>query len=460
MFQANTYIQRRLRLRQQVESGVLLFLGNEESPMNYADNPFHFRQDSSFLYFFGLNFAGLAGLIDLDEGREILFGNDLTVEDIVWMGTQPTLLERCQANGITEVQPLQTLKAYLNQARTQGRPIHFLPPYRAEHRLKLWALLEIPPDLASAAVSEEFITAVVDQRNIKTDEEIREMDKAADISADMHLTAMKMARPGLTEAEIAAAVHEVALAAGGQLAFPIIATIHGETLHNHYHGNVLKSGDMFLLDAGAETAMGYAGDLSSTLPVDLHFTDRQKEIYQIALDSHNAAMAALKPGVPFRDIHMLACQTLAQGLKHMGFMRGNVDEAVAAGAHALFFPCGTGHMMGLDVHDMENLGEKYVGYGGQEKSTQFGLKSLRLARPLEPGFVLTVEPGIYFIPELNDQWRSENKFEAFINYEKVETYKDFGGLRNEEDFLITENGFRLLGKPIPKSINDVEAVKG
>jgi Xaa-Pro aminopeptidase len=460
MFQANTYVQRRLRLRQQVESGVLLFLGNEESPMNYADNPFHFRQDSSFLYFFGLNFAGLAGLVDLDEDREILFGNDLTVEDIVWMGTQPTLLERCRANGITEVQPLETLKPYLNQARTQGRPVHFLPPYRTEHRIKLWELLEIPPDLASAAVSEEFVTAVVNQRNIKTDEEIREIDKAADISAEMHLTAMKMARPGLTEAEIAAAVHEVALAAGGQLAFPIIATIHGETLHNHYHGNVLKSKDMFLLDAGAETAMGYAGDLSSTMPVDPHFTERQKEIYQIALDAHNAAVAALKPGVPFRDIHVLACRTLAQGLKDMGFMRGNVDEAVAAGAHALFFPCGTGHMMGLDVHDMENLGEKYVGYGGQEKSTQFGLKSLRLARPLEPGFVVTVEPGIYFIPELIDQWKSENRFESFINYEKVETYKNFGGLRNEEDFLITENGYRLLGKPIPKSIDDVEAMKG
>ncbi len=460
MFQANTYIQRRLRLHQQVGSGVLLFLGNDESPMNYADNPFHFRQDSTFLYFFGLNFAGLTGLVDLDEGREILFGNDLTVEDIVWMGTQPTLRERCRANGISEIQPLKNLKVYLDRVRTQSRAVHFLPPYRTEHRIKLWELLEIPPDQASVAVSEEFITAVVNQRNIKTDEEIREMEKAADISADMHLTAMKMARPGQTEAEIAAAVHEVALAAGGQLAFPIIATIHGETLHNHYHGNVLKSGGMFLLDAGAETAMGYAGDLSSTMPVDPHFTERQKEIYQIALDSHNAALEALRPGVPFRDIHVLACRTLAQGLKDMGFMRGDVEEAVSAGAHALFFPCGTGHMMGLDVHDMENLGEKYVGYGGQEKSTQFGLKSLRLARPLEPGFVITVEPGIYFIPELIDQWKSQNKFAAFINYEKVETYKDFGGLRNEEEFLITENGYRLLGKPIPKSIIDVEAMRG
>jgi len=459
MFPAQTYIQRRRRLHDQVGSGVLLFLGNDESPMNYADNPFHYRQDSTFLYFFGMSAHGLAAVIDVDEGREVLFGNDLTVEDIVWMGTQPTLAEKCRSNGIEEVLSLENLKEYLASARASGRKIHILPPYRAEHVVKLWDLLEIPPDRAEEAASVEFITAVVDQRNTKTAEEIEELDWAANISAEMHLAAMRMARPGLTEAEIAAAVNQVALAAGGQLAFPIIATIHGETLHNHFHGNVLKGGDMFLLDAGAETAMGYAGDLSSTIPVDVFFTPRQKEIYQVALDAHEAAVAALKPGIPFLDIHLLACRTVAQGLKDLGFMRGDIDEAVAEGAHALFFPCGTGHMMGLDVHDMENLGEKFVGYGGEEKSTQFGLKSLRLARELEPGFVLTVEPGIYFIPELIDQWKAEKRFEAFINYDKVETYKDFGGLRNEEEFLITETGYRLLGKPIPKTIDDVEAMK-
>ncbi len=459
MFSAETYTQRRLRLRQQVESGVLLFLGNDESPMNYADNPFHFRQDSTFLYFFGLSSPGLAAVVDVEEGRDIIFGNDLTVEDIVWMGRLPTLKDWGQKVGVEEIQPLAELKGVLTAARQKKRTVHILPPYRPEHRLKLWDLLAIPPDQADTAASVEFITAVVDQRNHKTPEEVAELDMAASISADMHLTAMRMARPGVSEARIAAAVHEVALAAGGQIAFPIIATIHGETLHNHYHGNVLKSGDMFLLDAGAETSLGYAGDLSSTMPVDPHFTPRQREIYQIALDAHEAAVAALKPGIRFRDIHMLACTTLAHGLKAMGFMQGDVDEAVAAGAHALFFPCGTGHMMGLDVHDMENLGEKYVGYAGREKSTLFGLKSLRLARELEPGFVLTVEPGIYFIPELIDQWRAEKRFSPFINYDRVEAYKDFGGLRNEEDFLITEDGYRLLGKPIPKSIGDVEAMK-
>ncbi len=458
MFETATYTGRRKSLHSQIDSGLLLFLGNDESPMNYTDNPFHYRQDSTFLYFFGLNFAGLVGVIDIDAGKDILFGNDLTVEDIVWMGTQPSLTERCQKVGIQYVKPLEELKAYLTKAEQKGRMVHFLPPYRAEHTMKLNELLGTISSEAEESASIEFITAVVEQRNTKSEEEIKEIERAVDITADMHITAIKMARPGITEARIAAAVHEVALAAWGDLAFPIIATIHGETLHNHYHGNVLKSGDMFLLDAGAETAMGYGGDLSSTMPVDSRFTDRQREIYQISLNAHEAAIARLNPGIPFRDVHFSACRTLVEGLKDSGFMHGDMDEAVAAGAHALFFPCGTGHMMGLDIHDMENLGEKYVGYAGKEKSTQFGLKSLRLARELEPGFVFTIEPGIYFIPELIDMWKAEGRHTEFIDYNKVESYKDFGGLRNEENFVITENGCRLLGKSIPKTIEDVEAM--
>ena len=459
MFSANTYKERRHRLRTQVSSGLILLLGNDESPMNYRDNPYPFRQDSSFLYFFGLSYPGLVGVIDVEEGRDIILGRELTVEDIVWMGKQPSLEEKCARAGVKGTLPLTDIKNLLAAARLRKRPIHFLPPYRCEHILKLSDWLEMTPEQVEKSASFELIMAVVDQRNKKTPEEIEEIEKAVDISADMHLTAMRMVRPGITEAEIAAAVHQVALAAGGQLSFPIIATVNGQILHNHSHDNILQSGQMFLLDAGAETAMGYAGDLSSTIPVDKHFTSRQKEIYQICLEAHEAAIAALQPGVPFKNIHLLACRVIAQGLKDMGFMKGDVEEAVAAGAHALFFPCGTGHMMGLDVHDMENLGEKYVGYGGKEKSTQFGLKSLRLARELEPGFVITIEPGIYFIPELIDMWKAEAKFTQFINYDKVETYKDFGGLRNEEDFLITEDGYRLLGKPIPKTIEEVEAMK-
>ncbi|MCD6517128.1 MAG: aminopeptidase P family protein [Candidatus Aminicenantes bacterium] len=459
MFSAKIYKERRQRLRTQVSSGLILLLGNDESPMNYLDNPYPFRQDSSFLYFFGLSYPGLVGVIDVEEGRDIILGTDLTVEDIVWMGKQPSLEENCARAGVKETLDMAEIKNLLTEARLKKRPIHFLPSYRCEHILKLSDWLEMPQEKVEKSASIELIMAVVDQRQCKTPEETEEIGKAVNISADMHLKAMRMARPGITEAQIAAAVHQVALAAGGQISFPIIATVNGQILHNHSYDNVLKSGQMFLLDAGAETAMGYAGDLSSTMPVDKHFTPRQKEIYQICLNAHEAAIAALKPGIPFKDIHLLACRVIAQGLKDLGFMKGDVEEAVAAGAHALFFPCGTGHMMGLDVHDMENLGETYVGYCGKEKSTQFGLKSLRLARKLEPGFVITIEPGIYFIPELINMWKAEGKFTQFINYDKVETYKDFGGLRNEEDFLITEDGYRLLGKPIPKTIEDVEAMK-
>lgn len=459
MFSPAAYKKRRRALAGTVNSGLLLFLGNDESPMNYADNPFSFRQDSSFRYYFGLNQPGLSGVIDADSGECVLFGDELTVEDIVWMGRQSTLAERAVGAGIETVKPLQSLKETLEKALEKKRVVHFLPPYRAEHTLKYQDLLGIPAAAVSTAASIELITAVAEQRNVKSAEEIAEIENAVSISADMHLAAYRMARPGLKESEIAAEVHRIALAADCDLSFPIIATINGQTLHNHYHGNTLKSGDMFLLDAGAQTADGYAGDLSSTMPVDPVFSQRQKEIYQAVLDSHEAAIAAMKPGVPFKEVHLTACRVITEGMKAMGFMKGDTEEAVQAGAHALFFPCGTGHMMGMDVHDMENLGEQYVGYAGEPKSTQFGLKSLRLGRPLQPGYVVTIEPGIYFIPELIDLWKSQNKFTDFINYEKVETYKDFGGIRNEEDFLITDDGYRLLGKPIPKTIQDVEDIR-
>jgi Xaa-Pro aminopeptidase len=460
MFDKKTYIERRNRLRNNNLSGLALFLGNEESPMNYADNPFHFRQDSSFLYFFGLDYPGLAGIVDFDDGKDYIYGSDLTVEDIVWMGTQPTIRDRSLKAGVENTDSIARLEEVLKKAVAQGRKIHFLPPYRPENKLKLFNWLGIDPAKAPDKASVELIKAVVEQRAVKSDEEVEQIEEAVNISVDMHLTAMKMTRPGITEAEVAAAVYRVALAAGGQLSFPIIATINGQTLHNHYHGNTLKSGDMFLLDAGAENAMHYAGDLSSTIPVDAAFTNRQKEIYDITLKSHEAATAALKPGVKNLDIHLLACKTIAEGMKDIGLMKGNIDDAVRQGAHALFFPCGTGHMMGLDVHDMEDLGEVYVGYDGKPKSTQFGLKSLRLGRELQPGFVITIEPGIYFIPELIDLWKSEKKFTEFINYDRVEAYKTFGGIRNEEDFLITGDGFRLLGKSLPKTTADVEAAKG
>lgn len=458
MFDRNIYIARRDRLRAEVRSGLVLFLGNEESPMNYADNTYHFRQDSSFLYFFGLDFAGLAGVVDLDEGADTIYGSDLTVEDFVWMGPQPTIRERAAKAGIVRTGTIARLEALLADARAKKRPVHFLPPYRPENKIKLMNWLGVAPGKAASEASVELIRSVVAQRAIKGTEEIAEIEKAVNVSVDMHIAAMRMVKPGVTEAEVAAAVHRLALAAGGDLAFPIIATVHGETLHNHFHGNRLESGQLFLLDAGAETALHYAGDLSSTMPVDPRFTERQKEIYRITLAAHEAAKRALKPGVAHSAVHLLACKTIALGLKDLGLMKGDVDEAVRQGAHALFFPCGEGHMMGLDVHDMEDLGEVYVGYEGKPKSTQFGLKSLRLARPLQPGFVLTVEPGIYFIPQLIDQWRAEKRLTGFLDYDRIEAWKDFGGIRNEENALITADGHRILGKRKPLTIEDVEAV--
>ncbi|MEI8046479.1 MAG: aminopeptidase P family protein [Bacteroidota bacterium] len=457
MFSKEIYIQRREKLRKSIGSGLILLLGNDESPMNYADNGYHFRQDSTFLYFLGLNHPFLAGVLDCDAGEDTIFGNDLTVEDFVWMGPQPTLAVQSLQAGVTKTGDIASLVVLLKEAKAKGRKIHFLPPYRSENKIKLFEWLGIQPDESKAKASVELILGVVNLRNYKSEEEIQEIRKACNVSVDMHTLSMRMAKPGVTEAQIAAAVYEVALAAGGQIAFPIIATINGQTLHNHYHGNTLKSGDMFLLDAGAETAMGYAGDLSSTVPVNGKFTSRQKDIYSICLDSHNTSISMLKPGIPFKEVYFESARVIVRGLKDLGMMKGNVDDAIANGAHALFFPCGLGHMMGLDVHDMEDLGEVYVGYGGEPKSTQFGLKSLRLGRRLEPGFVFTIEPGIYFIPELIEQWKAKNHNSDFINFDKVEEYRDFGGLRNEEDFLITSEGCELLGKPKPKSIEDVEA---
>ncbi|MBE0646225.1 MAG: aminopeptidase P family protein [Bacteroidales bacterium] len=454
-----TYIDRCTQLKKQLNSGVILLLGNEESPMNYADNGYHFRQDSSFLYFFGMDYPSLAAWIDVDTGEEILFGDNLTMDMIVWMGTQPSLEERAEKYGIHTVQPLARLPEYISNAGQTGRTIHFLPPYRPENKIKLFNLLGIHPDQCAERASLDLVKAVIAQRQIKSEEEIKEIEKAVDISADMHMAAIRMARPGMTEAEIAAKVNEVALAANGNISFPIIATINGQTLHNHYHGNIIREGDLFLLDAGAETNLHYAGDISSTFPVSSRFTERQKEIYTITLNAHEAAISALKPGVPFKEAHMTACRTIFDGLKELGLTKGNTDEAVAAGAHTLFFPCGTGHMLGLDVHDMEDLGELWVGYDGVPKSTEFGFKSLRLAKPLQPGFVVTIEPGIYFIPELIDMWKAKGKHTGFLNYEKIEAYRNFGGIRNEEDLLITDSGSRVLGKPIPKKISEVEELR-
>jgi Xaa-Pro aminopeptidase len=457
MFKKETYIWRRAALKKALGTGLLLFLGNDESGCNYADNTYPFRQDSTFLYFFGLPFAGLSAVIDLDEDREIIFGDEWTLDAIVWMGAQPTLREKCKAAGVQHVQPSGELGACLQDAVRKGRTVHYLPPYRPEHQIKLWALLGVSPGNETPSVT--FVKSVVNLRNHKTEEEIVEIEKACHVTADMHMAMIKTVRPGIREYEVVAAVEAVAAAHNCRLSFPTIATVNGQTLHNHYHGNTVKSGDLFLLDAGAETESGYAGDRSTTVPADPVFTPRQRDLYDIQLASYEASVAALRPGIRFEAVYDISASVMVEGLKSLGLMRGDVAEAVAEGAHALFYPHGLGHMMGLDVHDMENLGEIYVGYDGQPKSKQFGRRSLRLARELEPGFVHTIEPGIYFIPELIDQWYAEKKFAAFIHYDRVMTWRDFGGIRNEDDYLITDTGARLLGKKLSRKADDLERMR-
>ena len=457
MFAKETYVQRRAVLKKAVGSGVLLFLGNDEQGLNYEDNTFRYRQDSTFLYYFGLSFAGLAAVIDIDEDKEIIFGDELSIDYIVWMGTQPTLHEKSERVGISLTRPYAEIADYLREALQKGRTVHYLPPYRPEHKLKLMDWLGLPPSAQEGSIP--FIRAVVAQRNYKSEEEIAEIEKACNVTADMHIAATRFIRPGMYEYEVVAEMNHVAERNNCELSFATIATINGQTLHNHYHGNKIQSGQLFLIDAGAEVESGYAGDMSSTIPVDKTFTPKQRAVYEIQNAMHLESVKALRPGIPYMDVYELSARVMVEGLKSLGLMKGNADDAVREGAHALFYPHGLGHMMGLDVHDMENLGEIWVGYNGRPKSTQFGRKSQRLAIPLEPGFVHTVEPGIYFIPELIDLWRGQKKFTDFINYDKVEAYRHFGGIRNEEDYLITPTGARRLGKKIPLTPDEVEALR-
>lgn len=459
-FPSQTYVERRAQLKKAVGSGLLLFIGNEESSINYEGNTYPFRQDSTMLYFFGSDYAGVCAVIDIDEDREIIFADDLTIDDIVWMGTQPSVAEKSALVGIRETAPRAELFSYISKAMQKGQHIHYLPPYRPEHRILLSELLGKPMAALKEGVSEAFIVGVVNLRNHKTDEEIEQIEMAVDRSVDMHVKAMQTVRPGMMESEISAAVAQVGLGGGREMSFQVIGTKNGQTLHNYDRSHRLEEGQMFLLDAGAESPLHYAGDLSSTMPVGDHFTERQKTIFDILLNAHRSAVEALKPGTPFREVHILAGTKICEGLKGLGLVKGDPEEAARTGAYALFFPCGLGHMMGLDVHDMENLGEVYVGYGGQPKSTQFGFKSLRLARPLEPGFVLTIEPGIYFIPELIDMWHAEKRFADFLVYDEIQKWRDFTGLRNEEDYLITPTGYRRLGHKVkPMTTEEVEAQK-
>ncbi|MCE5348254.1 MAG: aminopeptidase P family protein [Bacteroidales bacterium] len=459
MFKSEIYIRRREELRKKMKTGLALFPGNMEAPMNYPSNTYHFRQDSDFLYFFGLDIPGFTGVMDFDSGIDRIFGNDFEMDDIVWMGPQPKVKELALKSGVTNTAPIPRLEEIVTDALSKKRKIHFLPPYRAETKMILGALLKENPCQMKTLASVDLIKAVISMRSIKEKVEIEEIEKSLDIAYEMHVTAMKMCKQGIREQDIFGAVEGIALAKGCGTSFPTILSINGQTLHNHFHGNILKKGKMMVTDAGAETSLHYASDITRTTPVGGKFSQQQKNMYEIVLQANTESIKSAHPGISNRDVHFIASKIIAAGMKELGLMKGDVDEAVEAGAHSLFFPHGIGHMMGLDVHDMEGLGENYVGYNDEiKRSDMFGLSSLRFALPYKPGHVFTVEPGIYFIPELIELWKAGGKFKEFINYDKLKDYMEVGGIRIEDNVLITDAGHKLLGKPIPKSVKEVEAV--
>ena len=460
MFSKQTYLSRRNELKRLVGSGVIILFGNNESPCNYPSNAYSpFRQDSSFLYYFGLARTGLVGVIDVDNDSELLFGDDIDIEDIVWYGSVDSVSQMAASVGVAQTAPMSALSQFCSQARAAGRTLHFLPPYRHDTMLTITDLLGIHHSRQRDEASLTLIRAVVKMRSSKTAEEVAELEKAAAIGYQMHTTAMRLARPGVTEKYVGGQVDGIARSLGAQVSFATIFSQHGEIMHGNPSMALLEEGRLALCDAGAETMSHYCSDNTRTFPVSGRFTGRQLDIYRIVEECHDYVLTVARPGVCYRDVHFGVCRLMTERLKELGLMRGNTDDAVSAGAHAMFLPHGLGHMMGMDVHDMEGLGQIYVGFDDEVRPNleQFGTNALRMGRRLEEGFVVTDEPGIYFIPALIDDWKASGHCKDFLNFDLLETYKDFGGIRIEDDVLITADGCRFIGeKRIPYHPADVE----
>jgi len=460
MFSKQTYLSRRNELKRLVGSGVIILFGNNESPCNYPSNAYSpFRQDSSFLYYFGLARTGLVGVIDVDNDSELLFGDDIDIEDIVWYGSVDSVAQMAASVGVAQTAPMSALSQFCSQARAAGRTLHFLPPYRHDTMLTITDLLGIHHSRQRDEASLTLIRAVVKMRSSKTTEEVAELEKAAAIGYQMHTTAMRLARPGVTEKYVGGQVDGIARSLGAQVSFATIFSQHGEIMHGNPSMALLEEGRLALCDAGAETMSHYCSDNTRTFPVSGRFTGRQLDIYRIVEECHDYVLTVARPGVCYRDVHFGVCRLMTERLKELGLMRGNTDDAVSAGAHAMFLPHGLGHMMGMDVHDMEGLGQIYVGFDDEVRPNleQFGTNALRMGRRLEEGFVVTDEPGIYFIPALIDDWKASGHCKEFLNFDLLETYKDFGGIRIEDDVLITADGCRFIGeKRIPYHPADVE----
>lgn len=456
LFSPQIYKARRASLLEKIDNGLILFIGNNEAPMNYADNHYRFRQDSSFLYFFGLNLPGMAATMDTATGEICLYGDDFSVTDIIWMGPQPKMRELSEQVGVSTYKKRDELTNVLKNYKGH---VHYLPPYRFDTQIRLSEQLGFFVNKVPQKASKELVQAVVSIREIKSAEEIEQMTQAVNISGEMHKSAMKAISKGMYEYEVVAKIYETAKTHNSYLAYPAICTINGQTLHNHFHGNVLKEGQLFLNDSGAENEMCYSGDITRTAPVSGKFTNKQKEIYNIVYKMIEDCTADLKPGKQYRESHLQSNSIMLQGLKDLGIVKGDVDTMVQEGVGGLFMPHGLGHQIGMDVHDMEDLGENLVGYDhSTERSTQLGLKSLRLGKPLQENFVITVEPGLYFIPDLIEQYKAEGTFKEFVNYDKLTAYYDFGGIRIEDDVLITADGPQVLGEHIPKTIEEIENI--
>lgn len=459
LFDSRTYTERRRILREKVGSGLILFFGNNNAPCNYPANGYTFRQDSSFLYYFGQERDGLVGIIDADSGQEWLLGDDIDIEDIIWTGFVPSVHDLAAQSGVGSSAPLAQLPIMLSKARGRGQKIHFLPPYRHDHMIQIADLMDMHPLQTRAAASVDLIKAVVSMRSIKSDAEVSEIERAMAIGYKMHTAAMKACRPGVTEKSIGGLMEGIAMAEGAKVSFNSIVSMHGEIFHGDPSLKPLEAGRLLLVDAGAETVNSYCSDNTRTMPVSGRFTAKQREIYSIVEACHDLTIEKARPGLKWMDMHLDVCRLMTDRLKDIGLMKGDTEEAVQAGAHAMFLQHGLGHMMGMDVHDMEGLGQIYVGFDDEVRpSEQFGTDCLRCGRRLQPGFVMTDEPGIYFIPALIDKWKAEKMHTEFINYDKLEEYRDFGGIRIEDDILITEDGCRVLGKDmIPYMPDDVEA---
>lgn len=458
MFAKETYVERRKNLKNKVGNGIVVMFGNNDAPSNYPANAYKYRQDSCFLYFFGLQREGLVGVIDIDNDKEYIFGDDIDIDDIIWYGNIDSVSELAASVGVAGSAPMAKLKELVSDACRSGRKVHYLPPYRHDTMIQISDLLSMHPLATRENASVELIKAVVDLRAVKSDEEVAEIERACAIGYDMHTAAMKGCRPGVTEQYLAGVLEGIACGRGCKVSFQTILSMHGEIMHGYPSDSPLEAGRLMLCDAGAETNDNYCSDNTRTTPISGRFTQRQRDIYNIVADCHDLVIEKARPGLRWLDMHLDVCRLMASRLKELGLMKGDVNEAVAAGAHAMFMPHGLGHMLGLDVHDMEGLGQNYVGFDDEVKpSSQFGLNCLRCGRRLQKGFVMTDEPGIYFIPALIDLWRSEKKFVDFINYDEVEKYKDFGGIRIEDDILITDDSCRMLGeKVIPYRADELE----